>query len=108
MARGKQRPGEVRYTDEIGCKICALLAQGRTLRSICRQSGMPHESSVRGWARDPKHPFAPQYARAREIGFHSMADEIMDIVDDATKDWVERKGKDGETELVLDREHIQR
>ena len=40
---------------------------------------MPAEAAVRLWARDPDHPFAPHYDRAREIGYQRMADELLDI-----------------------------
>jgi hypothetical protein len=37
-----------------------------------------------------------------------MADEILDIVDDSTHDFVECEGKDGSTYMSVDHEHIQR
>jgi len=60
-------------------EICLRLAEGEALRSICRSEGMPRESTVRGWALQDLHGFAAQYARARELGYHAMADEIIDI-----------------------------
>lgn len=69
---------------------------------------MPDEASVRSWALDNKDGFAPQYSRARELGYLSMADEILDISDDGLNDWIERRRQDGSTELVPDHEHISR
>ena len=70
------------YTPELGETICALLAEGNTLSSICKKhSGLPSERTIRRWALDPEHPFSPQYARAREIGYHKMADDLLDIAD---------------------------
>jgi hypothetical protein len=43
--------------------------------------------------RDDREGFAQQYARAREIGYQLMADELLEIVDDATNDFMERNGK---------------
>ncbi len=60
-------------------EICRRLAEGETLRGICRTEGMPPESTVRKWAMDDIHGFAAQYARARELGYHAMADEIVHI-----------------------------
>lgn len=40
---------------------------------------MPAESTVRQWALNDLHGFAAQYARAREIGYHALADEIIHI-----------------------------
>ena len=44
------------------------------------------------------------YRRAEEV-----FEEILDIADDGTNDWMERNGKDGETgDTVLNGEHVQR
>ena len=37
-----------------------------------------------------------------------FADEIIEIADDASNDWMERERKDGSTEAVLNYEHVQR
>ena len=42
---------------------------------------MPAESTVRAWALDDIHGFAAQYARAREIGYHGLFDEMLEIAD---------------------------
>ena len=101
-------PGGTKYTDDLAEEICRRLAEGESLRSICRDEHMPDESSVRGWANNDEHPFAPQYARARETGYHALADEILDIADDGTNDYVERQNKDGSTSVVFDAEQVQR
>jgi len=53
-------------------------------------------------------PNSAQYARARELGYLSMADEIIDISDDGLNDWIERRRADGSTETVVNHEHISR
>jgi hypothetical protein len=53
---------------------------------------MPAESTVRSWALEDREGFSAQYARAREIGYHAMADEVLDIADDGRNDWMEREG----------------
>jgi hypothetical protein len=78
------RPSE--YTAEVATAICARLASGETLRAICRDDGMPAESTVRGWALDDREGFAAQYARSREIGYMAMADEALEIADDGSND----------------------
>lgn len=81
---GRGRPSV--YTQELADRICEGLRDGKTLRAVCRQDGMPDEKSVRTWAADPTHPFAPQYAQAREIGYQVMADELLEISDDSKND----------------------
>ena len=95
------------YTQEIADEICRKLADGESLRSVCRSEGMPPESTVRLWALDDREGFAAQYTRAREIGYHSMADELLEIADDATNDWMERNGEESEG-WQLNGEHVQR
>lgn len=98
----------VTYTQEIAAAVCARLVQGETLKAICRDDDMPPESTVRLWALDDREGFAARYARAREIGYHVMADETLEIADDGSNDWMERQRKDGSSETVLDTEHVQR
>ena len=42
---------------------------------------MPDESTVRAWVLDDVEGFGPQYARAREIGYDCMAEELLQIAD---------------------------
>lgn len=74
------------YTAKLAGKICRRLAAGESLRAICRDDGMPDESTVRGWALDNVEGFFPQYARAREIAYHGLADEVLEIADDGRND----------------------
>lgn len=55
---------------------------------------MPEKRTVLKWlATLPE--FVTQYAHAREAQADAYADEIADIADDATNDWMEKFGKDG-------------
>jgi hypothetical protein len=65
-------------------------------------------NTVRRWALDLRNPFSAQYARAREFGYHRMFDEILEIADDSTNDYVRRLMDNGETFLVLNTDHIAR
>lgn len=102
----KGRPSK--YTAKIADRICSELSNGRTLRSVCRDDGMPHESTVRAWVLDDLHGFYTQYTRAREIGYHSMADETLEIADDGTNDFVKKRKQDGEEFEAVDHDHIAR
>ena len=94
-------------TPEIAEAVCEKLASGLTLREICRAEGMPPESTVRLWAMDDQDGFAAKYKRAREIGYQSMADELLEISDDGTNDWMKRNDQDGEG-FSVNGENIQR
>ena len=103
----KGRP--TKYTKELGDYICERLANGESLNAICKGKDMPDERAVRMWALNPDHPFSPSYVRAREIGYLKMADDLSEIADDGSNDWMERTGKDGESVgWTLNGEHVQR
>ncbi|MGJ5022343.1 terminase small subunit protein [Bradyrhizobium oligotrophicum] len=82
--RRRGRPTE--YTPELAAEICRQLAEGKTLRRICKADDMPPESTVRRWVLDDRSGFAAHYATAREIGYQCMADELLDIADDNSRD----------------------
>jgi hypothetical protein len=98
------------YTAEVAELILELLAEGQSLKEICRENPCtPDDSTVRKWALDDVQGFAARYSRAREIGYHSMADEIFDIADDARNDWMDRhNSRTGESDRVPDNEHMNR
>lgn len=67
-------------TDQEIADICAQLAEGKSLRQICREMGKA-ESSVRYWLRENGDNFT-QYARARELQADCYFDQVLDIADD--------------------------
>lgn len=105
MSEERGRPSL--FTAEIAAQICQRLSDGRTLRDVCRDGDMPHESTVRLWATEDREGFSTQYARAREVGYLAMADETLEIADDGSNDWMERKEED-KGSFVLNGEHVQR
>ena len=57
---------------------------------------------------DDREGFAAQYARAREVQFLAIADELLEIADDGSNDWMQRTSKDKSGGWELNGEHIQR
>lgn len=76
------------YTEELGDEICERLADGESLRRICLSDHMPSKSAVFRWLA-ANEEFRNRYARAREAQADTMADEILDIADDGTNDYME-------------------
>ena len=72
------------YTPEIAAKICDALAEGQSLRKICKDDSMPSEAAVRRWVIDDYEGFAAQYTRSRDIGLDCVADEVFEIADDGS------------------------
>lgn len=99
------RPSD--YGPEITTAICVRLGLGESLREICRDDDMPDKSTVMRWL--AQHPeFRDQYACAREAQADYFAEEIIEISDDGTNDWMERKNSDGTTYEVENREVLNR
>src|SRR5579884_3690365 len=97
-----------KYDATVGEEILVRLAQGETLRGICRGEGMPAASTVCYWVTENLDGFGERYRRARDIGLDLMAEETLEIADDSTNDWVERQREDGSEFMMADREHIAR
>lgn len=70
-----------KYTKAMAAKLCARLANGESLRSICEDKTFPCKSTVLLWVVDGEHAeFSDQYMRAREAAGYSHADDIVDTV----------------------------
>jgi hypothetical protein len=99
------RPSD--YTEELAAAICAEIVDGMSLRSICRRDDMPAISTVMLWL--TRHPlFSEQYAHAREAQADTLADELLEICDDATNDFMEKVAKNGQTYIAVDQDNINR
>jgi hypothetical protein len=95
------------YSQELADTICGRMAEGESLRSVCRDDQMPAISTVMLW-RNHNAKFSEQYARAREMLLDVRADEIIDIADDGRNDFMEREIAEGVVIKVVDHEHISR
>jgi len=68
---------------------------------------MPHKRTVKRWLAE-KPSFQEQYARAKEEMAEHFAEEILEIADDGSNDWIEREVESGKLIKVADHEHIAR
>ena len=73
-----------------------------------RDPGMPPFTTVQGWARTNDCGFTALYNCARELQAQTFADELIDIADDGSNDWVRRENQRGRVSYVVDKEHIAR
>jgi hypothetical protein len=105
---GHGRTGQIPYTADLEDLILGELMSGRTLTDICRDPDMPHVRSVQNWLATDRDGFAARYRRARDIGCEIMADDMVDIADDRSGDWIVRTNKDGTLDAILDPERVSR
>lgn len=83
--RPAHRPSS--YTDQIADAICARLSGGESLLGICADPGMPARATVLRWLGIHDY-FRDKYALAREIQADAIFDDILNIADDGTNDWM--------------------
>lgn len=96
------------YSPELADEICARIAGAESMRRVCEDEAMPDRVTVFRWLRTHDE-FRNQYARAKEESADAMMEEILDIADDGTNDWMEVFDKDGESVgWKLNGEHVQR
>jgi hypothetical protein len=83
------------FSKEIADRICEELStSSKSLRTICKQEGMPSIRTVMNWLSEGSKSsitndlseFVQQYARAREAQADFLAEEIIEIADDGSND----------------------
>lgn len=97
-----------KYDPAKAARICELLSQGITLAQIMRDyDDLPSRWSIHRWmASNPE--FKTAYEMARDVGYDAIADDIMNIAEDGSADWVVRKKRNGEEYTVVDAEAVAR
>jgi len=86
------------YSPVLAERICHALAEGRSLRSICKDKGMPTERTTYRWLADNAE-FRARYALAHELKAHLFVDEILEIADSAGGEWIDRDGRLGDDSI---------
>jgi len=76
------------YTPELGDAICAGIASAKSLDSICKEEGMPGSRTVYTWRRE-NDEFQQNYARAREDQGDKLAEDVLEICDQAEPETVQ-------------------
>ena len=98
----------IKWTAALETEICDWLAEGKTLREFCRKSGKPSHDAVYDYQK-ANESFRQRIACARESGEDVIAQECLEIADDAANDWMEEKhGEDEASTWHLNGEHVQR
>ena len=91
------------YNQDKAILICSRMAEGESLRSICRDESMPALSTVFLWV--AKHSeFSEQYKLAMASRADAMFEDMIEIADDGRNDYI----VNGEGEERFNTEHVQR
>lgn len=95
------------YTEELAAEIIAWIGSGKTLRTFCQQEGKPDRSTIYDW-RNSNDEFSRQFQHARDVGYDEMAEETLEIADDATNDTTTRTLRGGAEVEAMDSEWVAR
>lgn len=90
----KKRGRPSKFTEKIAAEICSRISRGETLRSICRDEGMPHWNTVYDWMNDDPG-FSGRIGRARESGYDAIAEEALEIANAPVMGEEIEEGPDG-------------
>lgn len=98
-----------KYDPEIAREMCEMLSEGIPLREICRSDPkFPAWRTVYDWMKKDAD-LSTAIACARDMGYDAMAEECLDIADNANNDWMERLDEDGkQVGWMVNGENIQR
>lgn len=104
--KSKKKPGApTKKTSALCAKICEGLAIGKSARSMCIEVGISQRVLWKWLENDEE--FVQQYARAKEIGLDYMAEDMLDIADDGSNDWMDKNDPDNPG-YDFNSEHVQR
>lgn len=87
--------------------ICEIIVSGKSLRSALLANNNLPASTFFVWMREDKQK-SKQYARATEERAEMMFEEMFDIADESSGDYIEQDLGDGVVSTKLNGENIQR
>lgn len=98
-----------KYNKKLANKICQRICNGESLKRICEDDDMPTRRLVHYWLlEEDKKDFLHNYETAVNIRAENMFDELTEIADDGSNDYMERENQNGEVYEVTNTENIQR
>lgn len=99
------------YTREVADKVCDMLAAGKGRRAICAMEGMPSWATLYQWSTgDCKvaaaDGFPARYATARSVYLEHLAEDILEISDDSSRDEIETEDGTSVNHEVIQRSRL--
>ena len=96
----------VKFSQEIFDEICVRIAEGESLRKICKDEKMPSLVAVWKWLNNSEE-LVKQYTRAREEQAETLVDEMIDIADYKKDDtYLDEDGKEIINQEVIARSRL--
>lgn len=76
---------QTEYNQPTADKVCALLTEGISLRTICKRDDLPCAATIFKWLRE-QPAFSDQYAKAKEASADALLEDMLYIADDSSED----------------------
>lgn len=76
------------YNDQVASRLLSEIAEGKSVASLCKQDWAPSRQTFYLWIHTHR-TFADSYAKAKDDCAESLADEIIDIADNGSNDWMD-------------------
>jgi hypothetical protein len=95
------------YSYKLSEVICERITNGMSTSEVLRDPALPAWHVLAKWRREHED-FNRRYTIARQSCCELWADEIIEISDDATNDYVTRMSARGQVQRVFDRESFER
>lgn len=76
-----------KYNKDIVAKICKEIIRGKSIISITKSKDMPTISTIYLWL-GAHEAFSELYTKAKEDQADTLVEEILDIADNSTNDWM--------------------
>ena len=92
------------YSAALAARVCSRIADGESLRALCRRPGMPTLATIHQWL-SRHEAFRRMHQAACEARADVLVEEMLAIADDSSGDV--RRAKPGAAP-TLDRENLQR
>ncbi len=94
-------------SQEIIEEICARIMDGESVRQICMLDYMPSSTEFYRQLQSDEY-LRENYVRAKEAQADKFAEELLDIADNSTNDWIVRENERGGEAIVLNAEALAR
>lgn len=101
------------YNEEYASLALAALHDGLTLREFCRMQqkidpDFPQPSAFYAWSTYNIRGYADRYAKARAAQAQHWAEDIIEISENGTNDWMQRRLADGTITHIVNKECVSR
>lgn len=95
MFKVGSRGAKSSYTPELGEQLAQKIAEGKSIRQISKEPGMPSASTIYLWTTTPSHPFYPLWEAAKRVRLETWVENALEVC--------EGGGEDSSTRVARDR-----